>query len=202
MTTDLQTDRYDKVIRRVGGIIGPGSKVAEVITELFPMINVEDLPAELQLLGGTKLAFGGGIITGAALQSPRAMLFNPVDSGHLVTLTSVIVSSSSDTDTYRWGIRTVQLSQLDTQLLLDTRNLLPTQPVAEVEAISSVALANATGQTRVLINTPFTLQDPGGIAVLAPGTGWEIGMTTNVSTLLFTFYWRERPALESELNLP
>lgn len=202
MPTDLQTDRYDKILRRVGGIVGPGSKVAEVVTDLFPMINVEDVPGELMRLGGTLLSFGGGQITAIAAETPRAQLFNPVASRSLVTVTTVLLTSQA-TAAARWGLRTVSIgTQIDTQLIRDTRDVLPTQPIAEVQQESNAALANGTGQVRILANTPLTLTDPNGLAVLAPGTGFEIGITDVAGTMHYCFYWRERPALDSELNLP
>ncbi len=47
MGQELQQNRYDQLIRRVGGIIGPGSKVVEALGELFPVIDVENVPGEL-----------------------------------------------------------------------------------------------------------------------------------------------------------
>lgn len=203
MTTDIQSDRYDKTLRRTGGIIGPGSKVAEVLPELFPMFDVENLPGELYLLGGTKLSFGGGSVVGVAAEHPRAQLFNPDSSGALVTITSVIASPRGGSATMRWGLRSTEIGvAIDTQLLRDSRNLLPAQPIAVVRQETAVAVANGTGQARSLNDSPFYLTDPNGIAVLAPGTGFEIGHDSTASGMRYCFYWRERQALESELNLP
>ena len=202
MTTELQTDRYDKILRRTGGIIGPGSKVAEVLTELFPMFDVENLPAELYLLGGTKLGFGGGFQRAVAAQAGRAQLFNPADSGVIATLTSVIVSRGG-AGPIRWGLRGAAIAvAIDTQLLRDRREVLPTQPIVVVRSDTSATLANATGQVDILNNTAFILTDANGLAVLPPGQGFEIGNETVNADFRFVFYWRERPALDSELNLP
>jgi len=199
---DIQSDRYDKTLRRSSGIIGPGSKVAEVLPELFPMFDVENMPPELFLLGGTFLSFGGGSITGAAGESPRAQLFNPPGSDKLVTITSVFVRASGQT-IIRWGLLAVASgTAIGTQTLRDTRNLAPTAPIAQVRQQSSVALAGATGQTGVLVDRPFHLEDKNGIVVLAPGTGFEVGLSLVASTMTYVFYWHERTALESELNLP
>jgi len=203
MSSDLQQTRYDKLIRRVGGIIGPGSKVAEALPELFPVIDVERVPGELLLLSGTEICFGGGTILAIALEFPTAQLFNPDGSGKLVTLTSLVASSSSGTNTVRFGLTaTVRGAAIGTETLRDTRQLPPARPVAQVRQESDAAAANATGQSRILNNTPFYLTDDNGIAVLAPGTGFEIGLDSAASQIHYTFYWRERVALESELNLP
>ena len=198
--TDLQQSRYDQLLRRVGDLKGPGSKVNDVLSELFPTIDVENIPGELLALAGIDICFGGGTIVGAAGEAPRASLENPAESGKLVTLTRVYFSTVN-TGIIRWGIRTVSLGgAIGTELFRDTRKILPQQPTAQVHQLSSVALANATNQVRILANTPLILNDENGIAVLAPGTNFEIGHGTNTATIVYGFNWRERIAEPSELN--
>lgn len=201
MSDEIQQTRYDRMVRRVTGIIGPGSKVAQVITELFPMINVEDPPPELLLLGGTIPSFGGGTITGAAGEAPRAQLFNPANSGRLVTLTDVYFATLATT-TVRWGVTTPAIGvTITTQTSLDTRLFTPARPTAQIRQTSSAALASATGQTRLLADTPLHLHNANGVAILRPGTGFEIGISLLTGIIHYTFYWRERDAEASELNL-
>lgn len=201
MAGDLQQTRYDQVVRRVGGIIGPGAKVSEALAELFPVIDLENLPGELLLLGGTRLGFGGGQIGALAGESPRAQLFNPVGSGQLVTITRVIASFAAIGVT-RWGLRNLAIeTDVGSQLARDTRVTGGANTVADVRQGTDVALANATGQTRLLGNTPLTLDDPDGVAVLSPGNGFEIGTSTVNTAMNYCFYWRERLALASELSL-
>jgi len=202
MTSDLQQTRYDKLVRRVGGIIGPGSKVAEALPELFPVVDVESQLAELLLLGGTRTGFGGGTQAPVVGQAGRAQLFNPVDSNVLVTVTRVFAASGS-INVIRWGLRSTAIATaIDTQLLRDTREILPAAPTAVVRSDTSATLANATGQQPVIANAPFYLTDPNGVAVLAPGQGFEIGNGNSNTSFFFTFYWREREAIQSELSLP
>ena len=199
--TELQQNRYDQLIRRVGGLIGPGSKVSEVLSELFPMIDVENVPGELLRLAGTRLCYGGGSIAGVAAESARGQLFNPADSGHLVIITSIFFGTAGDT-VLRWGSNTVALSvALSTQLFRDTRDLSPIRPIAEVRSDSTVALAEGTNQARLLAISTLKLSDPNGVVVLAPGTGFEIGAVTQNNAINFSFNWRERVAEVSELNL-
>lgn len=201
MSDEIQQTRYDRMVRRVTGIIGPGSKVSQVITELFPMINVEDPPAELLLLGGTIPSFGGGTIAAPAGQAAKAQLFNPADSGRLVTITDIHFATLQ-IGTVRWGVSTVPIgATITTQTSLDTRLFSPARPTAQVRQEAAVALANATGQTRVLPNVDLHLHHANGIAVLTPGTGFEIGTGTLQTTIFYTFYWRERDAEPSEINL-
>lgn len=201
MTSELQQNRYDQVVRRVGGLIGPGSKVSEVLSELFPTIDLENLPPELLLLGGTNPAFGAIAITGAAGERPRGQLFNPAGSGMLVTVTSVLATAAQP-ETFRWTVTPVALTtSVAVHRSRDTRIETTSRPVAETRQQSSVALTDAHGQVSIDTNTIFYLQDTNGIAILAPGSGFEIGLSGIASTLKVTFYWRERVAERSELNL-
>ena len=201
MSDEIQQTRYDRLIRRVTGIIGPGSKVSQVITELFPMIDLENVPIELLRLGGTRVSFGGGTVLGVAGEAARAQLFNPVKSGHLVVITSVFFAAAQSS-IVRWGTNNIPLTtNLATQLFRDTRDVSPVRPIAEVRTQSSVALATGTNQTRLPAVTNFILQDPNGVIVLAPGTGFEIGSAVLNNKINFSFHWRERTAEPSELNV-
>jgi len=201
MTYEVQQTRWDRIIRRVSGSIGPGSRVSETISELFPMIDVEQVPGELLLLGGTGIAHGGGNIFAAAAEFPTAQLFNPAGSGHLATLTGVIVSAGAATIVI-WGTSIVARGAvISTQLFRDMRRLPPSLPVCRVSQDSAVAQASATNQARMPAAAPFKLSDPNGIAVLSPGTGFDIGFTTANIQIHYSFYWRERPAEQSELSL-
>jgi len=201
VTTELQQNRYDQLVRRVGGIIGPGSKVAEALSELFPVLDLENMPSELLVLGGTRIVFGGGTVTGVAGQAPKMGLFNPANSGNIVILTAVVYSTLS-TGTVRWGLNTNELAtQIGTEVFADSRLGFTARPVGRIGTESAVALANATGQSRVVGNARFDLQFPNDLCVLAPGFGFEIGSNVNASIILTAFYWRERAAIPSELNL-
>ncbi len=200
MTSEIQQTRYDRLLRRVAGIIGPGSKVSEVLTELFPTIDVENVPPELLILMGTNTAWGGGTILGAAGQSPKMGVFNPPGSNTIVTLTDVYVSTSSSNITVRWGLNTNELAtQPGTEVFGDTRNALNQQPVGRIGQESAVALANATGQGRMLNNITMQLRAKNGLAILRPGIGFEIGLNLFATVIHTTFYWVERPMEASEL---
>jgi len=200
VTNEIQQTRYDRLLRRVAGIIGPGSKVSEVLTELFPTIDVENVPSELLILAGTKTAFGGGGITAAAAEQPKMGLFNPLGSNTIITLTDVWYISQNNNNIVRWGLNTNELSGiLSTQVFTDTRNPLAQLPVGRVASESSGALANATGQMQLDSENIFHLEGKNDIAILRPGIGFEIGATIATSTIKVTFYWRERPMETSEL---
>jgi len=199
MPSELQQTRYDQLVRRVGGIVGPGSKVSEVLSELFPVISVEDLPAELQVLGGTVIGFGATGSSGAAGESPKAQLFNPVASGKIVTVTRVDVGAG--TGIIRYGIEGSSRGTLvETATVADSRLGIDARTTAQIFFQSSVGESLHTGRVRVKADEPFTLRSEKGLFVLAPGTGVTFNSETIASTLNFSCMWRERVAEASELN--
>lgn len=198
--TEIQQGRYDSLLRRVADLKGPGSKVNDVLEELFPVFDVENLPAELYSLARIDLCMGGGTIGPVVAEAPRFQLLNPAGSGKLITLTSVDIGVPGAA-IVRWGRQDVpHTSNFSTQIFRDTRHPLGNLPTGQIRAQTSVALANANGQTRVTTNEQFTLTDPNGLAVLTEGTGFEIGVGGLNIEINVTFYWRERVAEPSEVN--
>ena len=198
--TEIQQGRYDALLRRVADLKGPGSKVNDVLEELFPMFDVENLPSELYILGRTDLCMGGGFIGAVAAQAGRGQIFNPVGSGKLISVTQAGFANPA-VRIIRWGRRDTPLTNhLSTQIFRDTRHPLGNLPTGQIRAQTSVALANANGQTRTEANRPFVLKDENGLAVLTEGTGFEIGSDDLNDSVTFYFYWRERVAEPSEIN--
>jgi len=202
MTSDIQQNRYDQTVRRVCGLIGPGSKVAEALTELFPVIDVERVPGELLLLGGTALCFGGAGVTGAAGERPRIQLFNPVNSGKIISVSSVVINSTA-VIIIRATVGTIALTNgVGTERFRDTRLGGVARPAGQIRTDSTVAITDATLQFRTVANTPFFFDDENTVAVLAPGSGLEFGSFSVATTIEGNFFWRERVAEESELLFP
>ena len=203
MTSEIQQNRYDQLLRRVGGLIGPGSKVSEVISELFPMFDVENMPGELLRLAGTRLCLGGGALAGVAAESPTAVLENPAGTGMLLTLERVDIGTDTSM-IVRWGVQNgfrATAVAIGTEDFRDVREFAPDQPTANVRQISEAALPNGTNQSRLSANRNLVLDPPNGVCVLPPGTSFEIGSGTNNVGIFYGFSWRERVAEQSELNL-
>lgn len=196
----IQQNRWDQLLRRAADLKGPGSKVNDALTELFPTFDVEKVPAELYKLGGIDICFGGSTVTGAAGQNGRLQLFNPAGSGKLVTCTSFTVSLSG-TGIIRYGTVTGPFTSAATQLFRDTRGPFAELPTAFIGTRSEVGFGPANGQFRLLANTPYTMDSRNSMAVLAPGTGIEVGPNILAAAMNVTFFWRERVAEPSELNL-
>lgn len=198
--TELQQTRYDRLMRRVGGLLGPGSMVSEVLSEVFPVVDVERVPGELLFLQGTRIAYGGGQQALVAAEFSKVQIFNPVDSGTLITVTRMVVQTDV-TATIHWDIDGIALSNaVGNARVRDSRESTDQFSTGQIRTDTSVGSTTLTGITRILANVPFTLEDENGIAVLAPGTGFQVGHLTVNQSLRTTFYWRERQALDSELN--
>jgi len=198
--TQIQQGRYDALLRRVADLKGPGSKVNDVLEELFPVFDVENLPEELYILMQTDLCMGGATLAGVASQSGRGQIFNPAGSGKIITVTQGGFSAVA-TSTIRWGRRDTPLTtHFQTQIFRDTRHPAGNLPTGQIRGQTSVALANASGQTKTIANTDFALKDPNGLAVLTEGTGFEMGTDAGFQAVFFYFYWRERVAEPSEIN--
>lgn len=200
MTNEIQQFRYDQLMRRVNGIIGPGSKVSEVLTELFPVLDVERIPGELMWLAGWRLAWAGGSISAAAGQTSRIQLFNPVGSGKIISVTNVIVTVSVNSPIFWTTTNVLFPTTVAPQRLRDTRRGAFEAATAEVRTFSAVGTTVATNQAQILVSQPLELNDPNEVAILFPGTALEVGMSVVASTLRVSFRWRERIFEESELT--
>ena len=202
--SELQQNRYDRLIRRVGGIVGTGSQVSEVIHELFPMIDVEDVPAELLVLMGTRIALGQTDNAAVAANQQRSQLFNPAGSNAILTCTQISIRSSV-AQAIRFGIVDVALTNLtNTRAFRDGR--LPFGPaiistVGEMRDDASAAAALVQAYlVFVPANESVVIKDDNSVAVLSPGTGLQVTTTTLNTSLTVGYLWRERPAEQSELN--
>ncbi len=199
--TQIQMSRYDALLRRVADLKGPGSKVNDVLEELFPVIDVENVPGELLFLMGTKVAYGGTSVNAEAASFAKIQLFNPTGSGHLLTLTKVIFSGTVSSR-YVWDIKvTPETAAFNVERILDTRQGTDELPVGQIRFTLDVASPTFTATVRLLASTPYKLENENGLAILAPGTGFTIGCLTPNATMEASFYWRERVAEPSELLL-
>jgi len=200
MTYEVQQTRWDRIIRRVSGSIGPGSRVSETLSELFPTLDVERVPAELLLLGGTRICFGGGIIQALAGNHPSASLFNPSDTGVIATVTAFVMTPGGATGLVWGATQTEQGIATGTEQFRDTRQPITERPACKVREREEVPVATSTNQASELGNVPLHLTDENSVIVLGPGTGLDMGLTSPASLLRYSFYWRERPAEEAELQ--
>ncbi len=199
--SEIQQNRWDQLLRRAGGLIGPGSKVNDALTELFPTIEVERVTAENLKPAGWATAWGSSSLTAAAGEFPGAQLLNPAGSGNLIVCEQVVVMPIGGTQNFRLELGTaVFTSFTNSQRFRDSRNGLLPNPVGQMRAQSLVGAVSTILEIRVLANTQFKVSDENAVAVLSPGFSLDVGTGSAAGNMVVSFLWRERPALESELN--
>lgn len=200
MTDEIQQTRYDQLVRRVADIKGPGSKVGTVITELMPTVDVENLPAELELLERTRLCHGSHAETSGAGTFPKIQLFNPANSGSLVTVQGLVFSSNTFVNMRLTLTPTALSGNLGPSRVRDGRIDTGIDQLAQVRNESSVATTGDTFLWTTPIDIPQVIFDGRGLYVLSPGIGLEVGSTQANSTIRVSFWWKERAAQPSELS--
>jgi len=203
MPYEIQQSRWDKLLRRVSGSIGPGSRVGTSISDLFPVLDVESVPGELLLLSGTRICYGAVGVLANAGEIPEAILANPADSGLLITVTTIAVTSTT-TQQIRTAIQSgVSGTLRDRQRFRDSRLVsVDSFPTGQIRSLSNPSVPAQDVEFGVIANDGVLFSDPNGLAVLAPDTEYVVAGLDLVSTIFATFWWRERAAEQSELNLP
>lgn len=197
---DLQTARYDQLIRRVGGLYGGGSKVVEALPELFPVLELENTTPELLALTGWRTAWQSSLRPAVAGEVSKSQIFNPVGSGSLVVVTQVGLHVDVAQRPVQMEIVTVQLASPVPGLFRDARFGVPRNTTAQIASINNVPTG---GGLRVIVDAlQIFIRDDNGLVVLTPGTGLDVGTVNSQIALTVNYFWRERLALESEINFP
>jgi len=196
--TELQTNRYDQLLRRVGDLKGPGSKVNDVLHELFPTLDVENVPGELLFLMGTRIGWGFTAKSPTAGKKAGIQLFNPSGSGQLVTVSSLRLSTGT-TNQMTWGLTIIALAtNTGIPRLRDTRVGTNAEGVSELRT-STDAVAASSGGGIVSSTASFLLSDVNSVCVLVPGTGLSVIGSVD-QDISVAFNYRERIAEPSELS--
>jgi len=198
--TELQQNRYDRLLRRVGGLIGAKSMVNDALGELFPTIDVENIPAELLLLAGTRIA-GTSVNNGAvAAVNRQAQVFNPVGSQNILTVTRVTVFSGT-AQIINYGLASTLLATAVINPRFRDGRMGGTQvPVGLHFVDSLVSGAPSTYRQPVNGTDAVAIVDENSLVVCPPGFGFQVSTTTVNTDLVWTVFWRERVAQTSELN--
>jgi len=198
--TALNQNRYDQLLRRVGDLKGPGSKVNDALTELFPMIDVENVPAELLLLSGSRLCMGTALLgAGGATFFGQMLLRNNAGSGVVVRLIEVNVTATQGTIVL--GPTQNSDTVIGVTAFADTR-VFGEGTAAKIQGSNNNLVAGSTfwAPTTDAANS-YTWRPPAAIAVIAPGGSFGVGNGGADVALRVNFLWIERQAQPSELNL-
>ncbi len=200
MGYEVQQTRWDRIVRRITGSVGPGSRVAETIAELMPVLDVERVPPELLFLGGTRIVMGNCTVPAVPATFAYASVLNPVDSGNLIVVTQAQIYSTA-ADRIRISLTENVAPVAGTQAIRDGRAGVQGVAVGRCLIDNNLGPGGIEGQLRVLAATPVFWEDVNGIAVLPPGISLLLTTSAVNTGLEVNFMWRERPAEESELSL-
>ena len=198
MTYEVQQTRWDRIIRRTSGSIGPGSRVSETISELFPMVDVERVPGELLILGGTRLVWQSTERPAAAGMFTASQLQNPADSGSIITCSRIdvvvdtpSVVSSEITETF--------IGTPVPGLFRDGRLGIARESTGKVSSADDETTGGGL-RVHLLATDLTTFRDDNALITLGPGQALQVGTGTFNVRLTVNYWWREREALPSELQ--
>ena len=199
MTYEVQQTRWDRLVRRVSGSIGPGSRVSETISELFPVLEVERLVAELFILSGTRLCWQSTERPPSVGEVTSSQLINPADSGTIITISRFDVKVIPTSVWQAQITDTLFTVGLVSGLFRDGRLGTARETTGKVASVDNVPTG---GGLRVgPINAqPFVVLDENSICTLAPGQAFQVGTVGTNIVMTVNYYWRERAAEPSELQ--
>lgn len=191
--TEIQQNRYDRLIRRVANIVGGGSQVNDTLNELFPTIDVENVPAELLALANMRLGWCSSRLAASVGDRNHHQLFNPVGSQAMLIVTSVWPHSVTATTTFRLGTFIGELTTLTgNERRRDTRAGVLASLVGQNRTDQSATLGSLDFRIIAQANTTPIISDSNDIAILFPGTGLTVSTEELNVMSIVSFLWRER----------
>jgi len=196
--TELQQGRYDQLLRRVGDLKGPGSKVNEVLEDLFPVMEVENTTPELLALTGWRPAWQSTERPASVGDTSGSQLRNPAASGHIMAVTQVVIETDAVT-TLQLQLSEVLFGTPVSGLFRDSRFGTPRSTVGQVSSADGPVSGGGLRFTLESADRLF-LRDDNGMCVLTPGANLNVVTTTRDRLILVNYFWRERIAEPSELN--
>lgn len=195
----VQQGRWDRLARKITDQFGPGSKAGELLSDVFPVMELENTTMELKVLCKWDFGLGASNSTSAVGETNSQQLFNPAGSGKIVVVTEVILSVGGNNDV-SGGISFAALATSASGSKRNTIAGAARSTVALIQneddgaTIAGISFSAKSGEA-------FRLTDSDGIALLYPGSGLRFTNTSTASELHSSFFWRERAAVGSELEL-
>lgn len=197
--TELQQNRYDQLLRRVGDLKGPGSKVNNVLADVFPTIDVENIPLELRLLSGSRVCMGTISVAGAVSNFAQAILRMNAGTGMIARVIGVAGGPETD-QVLAIGPTQNSFAAGGSRAFVDGR-VFGQGTAAVLQAGISLSIGSNFGLISGSSSQIFWHFPPGGLGVITPGNGFSLSTTSSDTNLTAMFVWEERVALPSELSL-
>ena len=195
----IQTARLEAFIRRWASIKGGGSVLSDTLADVFPILDLERLTPENQLVAGWFVVSRFATVTGVAAQLSGVGVLNPADSNSIAVIDKIVIQSelaqnvTFGTDLASFGTP-IAFQNSDTRTRSQFNNNL------QITGNANVAAAEGGGFLRAAANESVEFVTPNGLAILAPGGHFGVVSATVNSNLTVTFLGRTRTAEPSELN--
>jgi len=165
------------------------------------MFDVENMPAELLVLSGTRLCMGTVAIgAGGATFFTHTFLRNPGQSGMIARVVEV-AAWSSVVQTFHYGLTTNSAAASGNTAFSDGRVFGEGTAVVTQGSNNSLVTGVTFFRKRHDANFDTVFSPPVAAGVLSPGTAFMVSTDTDNAGLNVSFVWLERPAQPSELNL-
>ena len=195
----LQTARLENFIRRWGSIKGGGSVLSETLGDVFPVLDLERLTPENQLVAGWTLFQGVLVKTGDVAGLAGVQLLNPAPSGAIVVVDKVIINTLT-TRAIGFGMANTPFAAGINTSNRDTRTGQVFNGMARLR--QNGAATGALGDVIVVCQAGIDreIETPNGIAVLPPGGSLSFVDSTVNLQLRVAFFGRARIAEPSELS--
>jgi len=200
VASPIQITRYDRLIRRATGVVGEGAIVTNVLPDVFPTVDLENTTIELKTLSGWLPGQMATSQAGVAAMINRSQVFNPAGSGKLVVVEDAFLATVAG-GLVNFGLSITALTALTSNFWSrDTRSPTTTRLVAQARTQTGGSPPVASGRIVVEAGTSYHLTSRSGLAVLAPGTGFEFADSILNNTVRVSYLIRERVAEQSELS--
>ena len=197
--TEIQQNRWDRLVRRVAGIVGGGSQVNDTLNELFPTIDVENVPGELLALANMRLGMVSGRLAASVAEFNHHQIFNPANSGTLIVITQVAAFSDAGDTVWRFSNFQPALATLaGNERPRDTRRGVLAELTGQHRTDQTAASGGLDFRVRSLALDTVFVKDDNGISILFPNTGLTVVSQVLNQDSTVAFMWRERAFEPSE----
>jgi len=164
------------------------------------MIDVENVPAELLLLAGSRLCMGRAfLLAGGPAFFSTMLLRNDARTGVVARLIHINVSSSSGQ--LVMGPTTNSDTLLGGEAFADTRVFGEGTALKIQGSNNNLVFGSAFWNPATDASARYVWEPPAAIAVIAPGAAFSVSNQTADLGITVSWLWIERQAQPSELNL-
>ena len=168
---------------------------------MFPVLELENTTPELLALSGWRTAWQSTERPAAVGDTTRSQLSNPAGSNVIAAVTMLMLTGDT-ASVVQAELDTVSIGGTPIRgLFRDSRFGVPRNTALTVESVDGGTVGGGL-RIRIPAGENVFLRDDNGIVVLTPGTRLSIGTVVFNVRLTVNYFWRERAALDSEINFP